>query len=77
MGRVENMPDGGVGDGPGSIAEPPQATTTAIASAPAVILKSGPSAPRPVFPSNIPSFTPVRLSVKARSCLPTLLICWA
>ena len=43
--KVENMPDGGVGDGPGSSAEPLQATTTAIASAPAAILKSEPSSP--------------------------------
>ena len=54
MGRVENMPDGGVGDGPGSIAEPPQATTITIASAPAAIFKNRLSAPRPVFPANIP-----------------------
>ena len=48
MRRVENMPDGGVGEGAGSPAEPPQAISTNIVSVAAAILKIGPSAHRPV-----------------------------
>ena len=32
VGRVENMPDGGVGDGPGFSADPPQAIIVSSAS---------------------------------------------
>ena len=70
--KVENMPDGGVGEEAGSLAGPPQAIIVSSARAPAAIIKSAPSLPLPVVPSNIPPFTPSHLSVEALFWIPVL-----